>query len=133
MLINTEITGGGLEPFKLSLAESATLMTKFGVQSATTAKNQQLLLKTFKGISATGVNKILEDIAVSADAVGKTATAMAADFSGAMDYLVVDGEGLFEDIDDIAFNPVTGLIYANSNIGGSSDLLIQIIERPKNY
>ncbi len=47
-------------------------------------------------------------------------------FGLGIDYLVVDGEGLFEDIDDIAFNPITGLIYANSNIGGSNDLLIQI-------
>ena len=121
--INTEITGGGLESFKLSLAESATLMTKFGVQSATTAKNQQLLLKTFKGISATGVNKILEDIAVSADTVGKTATAMAADFSGAMEYLVVDGMRAVEIFKQLEIQAAeTGLAVTDfTNLGKKFD------------
>lgn len=47
-------------------------------------------------------------------------------FGIGIDYLVVDGEGLFEDVDDIAFDPISGRIYANSNVGGTNDLLIQI-------
>lgn len=47
-------------------------------------------------------------------------------FGLGIDYIVIDGTGLFEDVDDIAFDPIGGLIYGNTNVGGNNDLLIQI-------
>ena len=51
-------------------------------------------------------------------------------FGARVDYVVLaSGTGVgyvFEDIDDITISPVTGRMYAVSNIGGTYDQLLEI-------
>jgi hypothetical protein len=44
-------------------------------------------------------------------------------FGPNIDYLVIDGTGVFEDIDDIAISPVNGIMYTVSTQGGSAQLI----------
>lgn len=45
---------------------------------------------------------------------------------GGDDYVVISGSGVLQDIDDIAIDPATGVMYAASNDGGSGGLLITV-------
>ena len=47
-------------------------------------------------------------------------------FGPGLDYVVIDGPGFLEDIDDIAIDPVTGIMYAISNDSGKNDFLVKI-------
>ncbi|MEL6260622.1 MAG: DUF11 domain-containing protein [Cyanobacteria bacterium J06626_6] len=49
-------------------------------------------------------------------------------FGAGIDYLVIDSESStpFDDIDDIAFDPITGVLYGIANDGGNGDRLITI-------
>lgn len=46
-------------------------------------------------------------------------------FGPGVDYIVIDGEGIYDDVDDIAISPTTGLMFAVSN-NGDVDQLINI-------
>lgn len=46
-------------------------------------------------------------------------------FGPNVDYIVIDGEGIYDDVDDIAISSTTGLMFAVSN-NGSTDQLINI-------
>lgn len=47
-------------------------------------------------------------------------------FGPGVDYVPIDGPGLLGDIDDIAVDPITGVMLAASNIGGDGGLLIEV-------
>jgi len=44
-------------------------------------------------------------------------------FGSGVDYILIDGTGVNLDVDDIAINPITGLMYAVTTITGSSVLI----------
>lgn len=46
-------------------------------------------------------------------------------FGAGIDYLVIDGSGVFEDVDDLSISPLDGLIYTVGN-NGSADQLLNI-------
>ncbi len=46
-------------------------------------------------------------------------------FGNNIDYVVIDGSGVFEDFDDVSVSPINGKIYGVSN-DGSSDQLLEI-------
>ncbi|WP_420318343.1 T9SS type A sorting domain-containing protein [Ekhidna sp.] len=46
-------------------------------------------------------------------------------FGPGVDYIVIDGAGIYDDVDDIAISPTTGLMFAVSN-NGNVDQLINI-------
>ncbi|SNT25283.1 Por secretion system C-terminal sorting domain-containing protein [Ekhidna lutea] len=46
-------------------------------------------------------------------------------FGPNIDYIVIDGDGIYDDVDDIAISPTTGLMFAVSN-NGAVDQLINI-------
>ena len=43
-----------------------------------------------------------------------------------VDYLQIVGDGILNDIDDIAVDPISGEIYGVSNDNGSRDVLIRV-------
>jgi len=47
-------------------------------------------------------------------------------FGVGIDYLVITGDGIDVDVDDLAVDPGTGRIYGTSNNGGTGDVLIEI-------
>lgn len=47
-------------------------------------------------------------------------------FGAGVDYVILSGSFIYEDIDDIAISPVTGEMYAVSNEGGTTDQLLKI-------
>lgn len=47
-------------------------------------------------------------------------------FGAGVDYLVLSGSGMYGDLDDLAFNPTTGELYATNNDGGGNTQLIKI-------
>jgi len=77
--------------FRDELSKSAALMTKLGVTTETTAKNQQFLDKTFR-MGGPEISSTLEDIAMSAEAIGISAQEMSSNFVAAMGYLTSFGK-----------------------------------------
>lgn len=47
-------------------------------------------------------------------------------FGPGVGYVVIDGPGVMEDVDDIAIDPFTGAMYAASNDGGDGGVLITV-------
>lgn len=47
-------------------------------------------------------------------------------FGAGVDYVVIDGPGVLSDVDDIAVDPFTGVMYAASNDGGDGGVLITV-------
>lgn len=47
-------------------------------------------------------------------------------FGPGVDYVVIDGPGVLGDVDDIAVDPITGVMYGGSNDGGVGGVLITI-------
>jgi hypothetical protein len=47
-------------------------------------------------------------------------------FGAGVDYVLIDGPGVLNDVDDIAVNPVTGQMYAASNNGGAGGVLVAV-------
>ena len=47
-------------------------------------------------------------------------------FGPGVDYVEIDGPGLLGDIDDIAVDPITGVMYAASNLGGDGGVLVTV-------
>jgi hypothetical protein len=47
-------------------------------------------------------------------------------FGPGMDYVIIDGPGFLQDIDDIAISPIDGQMYAINNNNGYADVLVKI-------
>ena len=47
-------------------------------------------------------------------------------FGPGVDYVVVEGDGVLNDVDDIAVDPITGQMYAATNNGGAGGVLVSV-------
>ncbi len=70
------------------------------------------------------------DEPVGADALfkidPKTGSFIPDAFGPGMDYVLIDGPGFLEDIDDIAISPIDGQMYGINNNNGQADVLVKI-------
>lgn len=121
------ITGINLESgtFRKNLSTSAGLMTKLGVSADTSAKNFNLLLKTFK-MTDTDTTRMMESMAAGAEQLGMSAEDLGKEFNSAMGYLSSFGkEGVkaFEDlasqaaVSGVAISKLLGMTKAFDKFG----------------
>ena len=109
------ISGMNKENEKLakSLAFTASQLTKLGVSAETTAKNQNLLLKSM-GMNGPQVERTLLDIAGSGEDLGLTADQMSTQFASSMEYLLSFGDEGVQSFKELAAQAgVTGLAISD--------------------
>lgn len=95
--------------FVANLAESAAKMTKLGVSANTSAKNFNLLIKSFK-MTDVESTAMMESMAAKASDLGLTAEEMGTEFNSAMGYLSSFGKEGIKAFEDLAAQAgVTGL------------------------
>ena len=95
--------------FVANLADSAAKMTKLGVSAQTSAKNFDLLIKSFK-MTDTEATSMMESMAAKASDLGLTAEEMGTEFNSAMGYLSSFGKEGIKAFEDLAAQAgVTGL------------------------